>query len=43
MAYYDNDTVYQTQAQALNDWYTVDRLKTLADMGYIVPQFRDQI
>ena len=32
MAYYDNDTVYQTQAQALNDWYTVDRLKSLAKL-----------
>jgi len=32
MAYYDNDTVYQTQAQALNDRYTVDRLKSLAKL-----------
>ncbi len=32
MAYYDNDTVYQTQAEALNDWYTVDRLKSLAKL-----------
>jgi len=32
MAYYDNDTVYQTQAQALNDCYTVDRLKPLAKL-----------
>jgi hypothetical protein len=32
MAYYDNDTVYQTQVQALNDRYTVDRLKSLAKL-----------
>jgi hypothetical protein len=32
MPYYDNDAVYQTQAQALNDCYTVDRLKPLAKM-----------
>ena len=32
MAYYDNDTVYQTQTQALNDCYTVNSLKTLAKL-----------
>ena len=34
MAYYDNDTVYQTQtqAQALNDCYTVNSLKALAKL-----------
>ncbi|MGD8659026.1 MAG: helicase-associated domain-containing protein [Desulfobacterales bacterium] len=32
MGYDDNDTVYKTQAQALNDCYTVDRLKPLAGM-----------
>jgi hypothetical protein len=32
MAFYDNDTVYQTQTQALNDSYTVSSLKTLAKL-----------
>ena len=32
MAYYDNDTVYQTQTQALNDCYTVNSLKALAKL-----------
>ncbi len=30
--YYDNDRVYQNQTQALNDCYTVDRLKSLAKL-----------
>jgi hypothetical protein len=32
MVYYDNDRVYQTQAQALDGCYTVDRLKPLAKL-----------
>ena len=32
MAYYDDDRVYQTQAQALDGCYTVDRLKPLAKL-----------
>ena len=32
MPYYNNDTVYQTQVDALDGCYTVDRLKPLAKM-----------
>ena len=32
MARYNEDVVYQTQAQALNDYYTVDSLKAIAKL-----------